>query len=92
MRIFVYMWIDRTNEYVECVLVWFQVKCPLPMTPGHEGVGTVVKLGESVNNVNSTLQIGDRVTVPWLHSSCGQCEHCWSGWETVCSQQKRTGI
>lgn len=86
------MWIDRTNEYVECVLVWFQVKCPLPMTPGHEGVGTVVKLGESVNNVNSTLQIGDRVTVPWLHSSCGQCEHCWSGWETVCSQQKRTGI
>lgn len=61
------------------------------MTPGHEGVGIVVGIGDSVSSLNSTIKLGDRVTVPWLHSSCGQCEHCWAGWETVCGAQKRTG-
>jgi propanol-preferring alcohol dehydrogenase len=66
----------------------WKVKCPLPMIPGHEGVGQIVSLGEGV----TSLKIGDRVCVPWLHGSCGQCEHCWAGWETVCGSQQRTGF
>lgn len=33
----------------------------------------------------------DRVGVPWLHSACGVCEYCLSGWETLCPQQQNTG-
>lgn len=58
------------------------------MTPGHEGVGTIVALGENVQN----FTIGERVCMPWLHGSCSQCEYCWAGWETVCAQQTRTGF
>ena len=34
---------------------------------------------------------GDRVGVPWLYSACGHCEHCLSGWETLCHDQQNTG-
>lgn len=63
------------------------VKPSLPFVPGHEGVGTVVALGEGVTEV----KIGDRVGIPWLHTSCGSCEHCLSGWETLCFKQQMTG-
>src|ERR1035437_10264409 len=43
------------------------VKPTLPLIPGHEGVGTVVALGEGVDSV----KIGDRVGMPWLYTSCG---------------------
>jgi propanol-preferring alcohol dehydrogenase len=29
--------------------------------------------------------------VPWLGKACGRCEHCLSGWETLCEQQINTG-
>ncbi len=29
--------------------------------------------------------------VPWLHDACGHCEHCGSGWETLCESQHNTG-
>lgn len=60
---------------------------PLPRVPGHEAVGEVVALGEHVDEV----RVGDRVGVPWLHGSCGQCEYCLSGWETLCAHQVRSG-
>ncbi|NTU98903.1 alcohol dehydrogenase AdhP [Candidatus Falkowbacteria bacterium] len=63
------------------------VKPTAPFVPGHEGVGTVVALGEGVTEV----KVGDRVGVPWLHTSCGQCEYCTSGWETLCEKQQMTG-
>lgn len=63
------------------------VKPPLPFIPGHEGVGYVVALGSGV----TTLREGDRVGVPWLHSACGTCEYCLTGWETLCPAQKNTG-
>lgn len=63
------------------------VKPSLPFIPGHEGVGTVVALGEGVTDI----EIGDRVGVPWLHTSCGHCEHCLTGWETLCAKQQMTG-
>ncbi|WP_460960431.1 alcohol dehydrogenase AdhP [Spirosoma litoris] len=63
------------------------VKATLPLIPGHEGVGTVVAIGEGVTQV----QVGDRVGVPWLYTACGHCEHCHTGWETLCESQQNTG-
>lgn len=63
------------------------VKPRLPLIPGHEGVGTVVALGEGVER----LCIGDCVGIAWLHSACGECEYCTSGWETLCKCQTNTG-
>ena len=34
---------------------------------------------------------GDPVGVAWLHDACGACEHCWTGWETLCERQRNTG-
>ncbi|MBA4602517.1 alcohol dehydrogenase AdhP [Thermoactinomyces mirandus] len=63
------------------------VKPKLPLIPGHEGVGVVVKAGEGVTSV----KVGDRVGIPWLYSACGECEYCLSGWETLCKKQLNTG-
>ncbi|MGO2958115.1 MAG: alcohol dehydrogenase AdhP [Acetobacter sp.] len=62
-------------------------KPTLPFIPGHEGVGTVVKVGANV----SWVKEGDEVGVPWLYSACGHCDHCLSGWETLCAKQEDTG-
>jgi len=63
------------------------VKPALPFIPGHEGVGYVAAVGAGVKNVRE----GDRVGVPWLHTACGCCEHCITGWETLCDSQQMTG-
>lgn len=63
------------------------VRPELPFIPGHEGVGEIVELGEGVTH----LKVGDRVGVPWLYSACGHCDHCYSGWETLCKEQKNSG-
>ncbi|QHE88890.1 alcohol dehydrogenase AdhP [Hydrogenophaga sp. BPS33] len=63
------------------------VKPSLPFIPGHEGVGFVAALGKGVSGIKE----GDRIGVPWLHTACGQCEHCITGWETLCDSQQMTG-
>jgi alcohol dehydrogenase, propanol-preferring len=63
------------------------VRPSLPFIPGHEGVGYVAKAGKGVG----LLREGDRVGVPWLHTACGHCEHCITGWETLCDSQQMTG-
>jgi propanol-preferring alcohol dehydrogenase len=63
------------------------VKPTLPFIPGHEGAGIVVALGSSVTH----LKEGDRVGIAWLHSACGHCTFCLSGWETLCLEQKNSG-
>jgi propanol-preferring alcohol dehydrogenase len=63
------------------------VKPTLPFIPGHEGLGYVAAVGSGVKGVKE----GDRVGVPWLYTACGRCEHCLSGWETLCHEQKNTG-
>ena len=63
------------------------VKPEPPFIPGHEGVGKVVELGPGVTEV----ALGDRVAMPWLGYSCGTCDHCVSGWETLCLEQKNMG-
>jgi propanol-preferring alcohol dehydrogenase len=63
------------------------VKPSLPFIPGHEGVGYVSAVGAGVTHVKE----GDRVGVPWLHTACGHCKYCMSGWETLCGGQQNTG-
>jgi len=63
------------------------VKPTPPFVPGHEGVGTVTKLGPGVSN----RSVGDRGAIPWLGHACGHCDHCVSGWETLCEEQQNSG-
>ncbi len=63
------------------------VKPTLPFIPGHEGAGIVVALGAGV----SGLREGDPVGIAWLHDACGACEHCITGWETLCESQHNSG-
>ena len=59
-----------------------------PLILGHEIAGRVVEKGAAVDN----LQVGDRVGVPWLHWSCGECEFCRDGNENLCIKQQITGV
>jgi len=52
----------------------------LPVTPGHQVVGTVVREGPGCAQ-NLT---GKRVGVAWIHSACGHCEYCRAGQENLC--------
>lgn len=63
------------------------VKPALPFIPGHEGVGRVAALGAGVRD----LRVGELVGIVWLHDACGHCEHCISGWETLCEAQHDSG-
>ena len=63
------------------------VKPTPPFIPGHEGIGTVEKLGPGV----PLRKVGDRVAIAWLGSACGQCRYCVSGWETLCESQHNSG-
>lgn len=57
------------------------------VVPGHEVVGRVAALGAGV----SGLALGDRVGVPWLGWTCGQCAQCRAGRENLCEQARFTG-
>lgn len=50
-------------------------------------MGYVSAVGEGVTSAKE----GDRVGVPWLHTACGHCKYCMSGWETLCGGQQNTG-
>ena len=57
------------------------------VVPGHEVVGTVATRGPGV----SAFSIGDRVGVPWLGWTCGECEYCRTGRENLCDKARFTG-
>jgi len=59
-----------------------------PLILGHEIVGRVTERGAAVQNI----QVGDRVGVPWLQWTCGQCEFCREGNENLCTRQRITGV
>ena len=59
----------------------------LPLIPGHEVVGVVVELGSGVER----FQKGDRVGVPWLGWTCGECAYCRSSRENLCDRARFTG-
>jgi propanol-preferring alcohol dehydrogenase len=59
----------------------------LPIVLGHEIVGRVDRLGLKANKFN----IGQRVGIAWIHSSCGKCFFCQKGNENLCQEFKGTG-
>lgn len=59
----------------------------LPLIMGHEIVGTVVRTGKRVDK----FKLGDRVGVPWLGHTCGQCRYCRKGQENLCDHAEFTG-
>ncbi len=59
----------------------------LPLVPGHEIVGTVVRAGEGVQH----FTVGQRVGVPWLGWTCGRCRYCRAGQENLCDFARFTG-
>jgi propanol-preferring alcohol dehydrogenase len=59
----------------------------LPLVLGHQVVGTVEALGKRVSN----LALGQRVGVPWLGSTCGECRFCTGGRENLCEAACFTG-
>jgi propanol-preferring alcohol dehydrogenase len=61
--------------------------CAYPVTPGHEIVGTVIAKGERAGRWKE----GDRVGIPWLGWSCGECEFCARGRENLCDRARFTG-
>lgn len=59
----------------------------LPIIPGHEIIGRVIKTGNHVQG----FQQGDRVGIPWLGWTCGRCAYCLNGQENLCDNAKFTG-
>jgi propanol-preferring alcohol dehydrogenase len=59
----------------------------LPLVPGHQIVGTVLEAGEGAER----FAPGDRVGVPWLGWTDGECRYCRSGRENLCDNARFTG-
>ncbi len=59
----------------------------LPLVPGHEIAGVVDAVGPGA----ARYRVGDRVGVPWLGWTCGECAHCRSGRENLCAAARFTG-
>jgi len=59
----------------------------LPLVLGHQVVGEVLEAGEGAER----FAIGDRVGIPWLGWTCGQCRYCRSGRENLCVRALFTG-
>ena len=54
---------------------------------GHEGIGLVKEVAPDVQS----LKVGDRVSIAWLFRSCGSCEYCNTGRETLCRSVLNAG-
>jgi len=59
----------------------------LPIIPGHEIVGRIVSCGDGVEG----FAAGDRVGIPWLGWTCGECRYCRNEQENLCPNAKFTG-
>jgi len=74
----------------------------LPITLGHQVVGVIDAIGLPIpartlaglpsKRIDSLLQIGQRVGIPWLYSACGKCEYCLRGKENLCQKARFTGF
>ena len=59
----------------------------LPLILGHQIVGRIEQLGDNVTG----FSVGDRVGVPWLGWTDGDCAYCRSSRENLCDRAKFTG-
>jgi len=62
-------------------------KPKLPLVLGHEIVGTVRAIGTAAER----FAVGDRIGVPWLGWTDGECRYCLSGRENLCDRARFTG-
>jgi len=60
----------------------------LPLIPGHQIVGRIEEIGEEGN---SNFKVGDRVGIPWLGWTDGECVYCRSNRENLCDRARFTG-
>ena len=60
----------------------------LPIIPGHQIIGRVEEIGEEVS---SKFKVGDRVGIPWLGWTDGECIYCRSNRENLCDRARFTG-
>ncbi len=60
----------------------------LPLIPGHQIVGRVEEIGDGINR---QFKIGDRVGIPWLGWTDGDCVYCRSNRENLCDRARFTG-
>ncbi|KAJ5974978.1 hypothetical protein N7481_008685 [Penicillium waksmanii] len=74
--------IKNSHSEVRAVLGW-GVYNPII---GHEGVGTVAKLGPDVSNAF----VGERVGLKWLYNACTECSICKRGFTHHCPNQQNT--
>jgi alcohol dehydrogenase, propanol-preferring len=71
----------------------------LPLIPGHQIVGRVEEIGEEIwegfqrseSHAGSKFKVGDRVGIPWLGWTDGECAYCQSGRENLCDNARFTG-
>jgi alcohol dehydrogenase, propanol-preferring len=59
----------------------------LPLVPGHQFAGIVEAVGEGAERFSA----GDRIGVPWLGWTCGECRYCRGGRENLCERAVFTG-
>ena len=59
----------------------------LPLILGHQIVGHVEEIGDGVNGFSA----GDRIGIPWLGWTCGECVYCRSNRENLCDRARFTG-
>lgn len=62
-----------------------------PLVPGHEATGTIVALGEGVNDGVFDFQVGDQVAVN-PSTTCGECEFCLNGHQNLCRFWNGLGV
>jgi propanol-preferring alcohol dehydrogenase len=58
-----------------------------PIIPGHEIIGRVDAIGAHVTG----FQLGERVGIPWLGHTCGNCSYCLTHHENLCDKPLFTG-
>ncbi|MBT9100317.1 zinc-dependent alcohol dehydrogenase family protein [Methylovulum psychrotolerans] len=58
-----------------------------PIIPGHEIIGRVDAIGAHVTG----FQLGERVGIPWLGHTCGNCPYCLTHHENLCDKPLFTG-
>lgn len=65
----------------------------LPLILGHQIAGTIEAIGDSSQSAvrSSQFEIGDRVGIPWLGWTDGDCAYCRSGRENLCDRARFTG-
>jgi propanol-preferring alcohol dehydrogenase len=59
----------------------------LPIIPGHEIVGSVVRSGDN----EEAFAVGERIGIPWVGSTCGECRFCLEKRENLCDRPLFTG-